>query len=201
MISRSLRIAPSACFGILAVWTAYDVVQVSSAAWAVGLLILLTAALITHLLGNVFRGARARSFGLVFLGAAYYGAHVAVLGVQLVVAVAFLTLLIVYVELRFLSDRFAPIYARRLHPDARRHVDGALARAMLRLLVASVLAVFVPIFAADLALSGLVPLTSILTAIFLAAGLVAVIALLALLPLFERRAPRRAPPEGAHPKG
>lgn len=201
MIAWALRLAPSVLLAGLALWTATEILQVGSPVWAVSFLVLFTIALVLLLWGIRARRPDARRAGIVLVGITYYGAGVVALGVQPIAAVVFLTLLIVYVELRFLSDRFAPLYFRTMAADAQRRVDGALARAMLRLLVASVLAVFVPIFAADLALSGLVPLTSILTAIFLAAGLVAIVALLALLPLFERRTPARTRSADAHPKG
>jgi len=46
----------------------------------------------------------------------------------------------------------------------------------------------VPILAADLAVAGIVPATTIPTAIVLAGALVAVVALLALMPSLSRRA-------------
>ena len=62
-----------------------------------------------------------------------------------------------------------------------------MGRAVLRLTVAAVLSVVVPILAADLAVAGVVPVTTVPTAIALAAGLVAVVALLAVVPSLERR--------------
>ena len=50
------------------------------------------------------------------------------------------------------------------------------------------LSVVVPILAADLAVAGIVPATTIPTAIALAGALVAVVALLALMPSLSRRA-------------
>jgi len=54
-------------------------------------------------------------------------------------------------------------------------------------MVAAVLSVVVPVLAADLAVAGIVPATTIPTAIALAGALVAVVALLALLPSLSRR--------------
>ncbi len=65
-------------------------------------------------------------------------------------------------------------------------MDAALVRALLRLAVAGTLAVFVPIVAADLSISGVLPTTTIQTAIFFAMGLVAIVTWLALLPVLAR---------------
>ena len=67
-------------------------------------------------------------------------------------------------------------------------IDGAFGRAVLRLIIAAVLSVIVPILAADLAVAGIVPATTIPTAIALAGPLVAVVTLLALTPCLSRRA-------------
>jgi hypothetical protein len=49
------------------------------------------------------------------------------------------------------------------------------------------MAFLLPIFAGELALAGTVPLTTIPTAVALAAALITVLVLLALLPTLERR--------------
>jgi hypothetical protein len=51
-----------------------------------------------------------------------------------------------------------------------------------------IVAVVVPLFAADLAVAGVVPLTTIPTALLLSAGLVAVVVLIALLPTLDAKA-------------
>ncbi len=58
---------------------------------------------------------------------------------------------------------------------------------MVRLTIASILAVVIPLLAADLATAGVVPVTTIPTALLLSAALVAVVLILALLPSLESK--------------
>jgi hypothetical protein len=51
-----------------------------------------------------------------------------------------------------------------------------------------IVAVVVPLFAADLAVAGVVPLTTIPSALLLSVGLVAVVVLIALLPTLDAKA-------------
>jgi hypothetical protein len=137
-------------------------------------------------LGAASWGRVFRTVGRWLLAATYFAAHILVLGVDVVPALGFLTLSIVNVEVGELADRFVPTYERTLNRDARERIDSALVRSMARLGVAASLGLLVPIAAADLALAGLLPTTSVATAVLFAAGLVVVIVLLALLP----RSPR-----------
>lgn len=124
----------------------------------------------------------------VLLLAVYVAMHAGYLGIEVVPALAFVSVVLAAVPLRFLTDRFAPLYRLDLSDDARRRVGAALARSFLRVVVVGVLAVLVPLVAADLGLAGTVPSTTIPTAVILAGGLIAVVLLLALLPTLERRA-------------
>jgi hypothetical protein len=159
---------------------------VTTPRWDASLQASLVLTIIAFLLGELRWGAPFRRIGLFALGVTYYAAHIVDLGVDVLPSIVFLTSVLVQIELRFLADRFAPLYERAMHPSARRRIDAALARALLRLGVAAALGVLVPILAADLALAGLVPTTSIATAVFLAVGLVAVIVVMALLPTMQR---------------
>lgn len=183
MIGSALRAAPPAVLGALFVWAAIDVAAVRVPGWATLLPLLLGVAAVLSVAGMRPRARPAATAGLVLLGAGYLGARLSALGLDVVPALLFVTLGIVHAELRALAGRFGPLYERELRREARRRIDDALARALLRVLVAGVLAILVPIFTADLALAGALPATSIGTAILLAGGLVAVVALLALLPL------------------
>ncbi|MGQ0797980.1 MAG: hypothetical protein ACT4OI_08995, partial [Methanobacteriota archaeon] len=138
------------------------------------------------LVGQARWGAPIRRVGLFVVGVTYFAARFVDLGVDVVPALAFLTVLIVHVELRSLADRFAPIVDRSMDADTRRRVHAALGRAVARLGVAATLAVLVPILAADLALAGLVPATSVGTALLFAAGILAIVIILALLPTMGR---------------
>ena len=188
MISTALRAAPVATLVLLAVWAFLDVLMVADPRWAPALLTVLAFALGGMALAAVFRLGWIRPLALAALATAYFAAHAFVLGVQVVPALLYLTALIAHVELRILAERFAPLFASVLGPSERRRIGGALARALLRLSIASALAVLVPILAADLAVTGIVPATTIPTAILLSAGLVAVVVVIALLPILERRA-------------
>ena len=64
-------------------------------------------------------------------------------------------------------------------------IGSALLRALIRLTIASFLAVVIPLLAADLATAGVVPVTTIPTAFLLSVGLVAVVLIIALLPSLE----------------
>jgi len=184
--ARSLRVAPYVLVAILVAWTAWDVARVRTPRWDFSLSVFLLLAVVATVLGTRRWGGPLRSIGLFLLGLTYFAAHVVALGVDVVPALIFLTLAIVQVEAVSLAERFGPIYARTMAPEARKRINSALARTIARLGVAAFLAVIVPVVAADLALAGLVPATSIATAVVFAAGLVGVIALLALLPAMNR---------------
>ncbi len=187
LTSIALRAAPSIIVALLAVWLIVDVLSIPDPRREVPLLSVAAAGVALLLLGTRFHFRSTRTLGLVAIGADYLSARALILGVDLVAALLFLSALIVQVELRVLAERFAPLYEADPGPDAQRRIRAALGRAVLRLTVAAVLSVLVPILAADLAVAGVVPMTTIPTAIALAAGLIAVVALLALVPSLERR--------------
>jgi hypothetical protein len=93
-----------------------------------------------------------------------------------------------YVEVRILAERFAPLFLAPITVVQRQQFGRALLRALTRLTAALMVAVVVPLFAADLAIAGVVPLTTIPTALLLSAGLVAVVILIALLPSLDAKA-------------
>jgi len=187
LIPPALRAAPVVTLALLVGWAVLDVSAIGDGRWAAALLAILGIGAAAVILSVVLRWRRIRPIGLIAIGATYVGAHAFVLGVQLVPALVFLSVLISQVELRILAERFAPLYEAGLRPEERSRIDGALGRAVLRLIIAAVLSVVVPILAADLAVAGIVPATTIPTAIALAGALVAVVALLALMPSLSRR--------------
>src|SRR5256712_724856 len=188
LIPPSLRAAPVVTLALLVGWAVLDVSAIGDGRWAAALLAILGIGAAAVILSVVLRWRGIRPIGLLAIGAAYVGAHAFVLGVQLVPALVFLSLVISQAELRILAERFAPLYETALRAEERSRINGALGRAILRLIIAAVLSVVVPILAADLAVAGIVPATTIPTAIALAGALVAVVALLALMPSLSRRA-------------
>ena len=188
VIPVALRAAPVVTMAFLLGWAIWDVSAIADGRWITALLAILGIGAAAIVVSSAFRWRGIRAVGLIAIGAGYVGAHALVLGVQLVPALVFLSILISYVEVRILAERFAPLFEAGLRPDERRRISGALGRAVLRLVVAAVLSVVVPILAADLAVAGIVPATTIPTAIALAGALVAVVALLALMPSLSRRA-------------
>ena len=188
LIPSALRAAPVVTLAFLVGWAVLDVSAIGDGRWTAGLLAVLGIGAAAVILSVVLRWRGIRPVGLIAIGAAYIGAHAFVLGVQLVSALVFLSFLISQAELRILAERFAPLFEAALPPGERSRIHSALGRAVLRLIIAAVLSVVVPILAADLAVAGIVPATTIPTAIALAGALVAVVALLALMPSLSRRA-------------
>ena len=176
-----------AALGILAAWVLWEAIRLDNARALQACAILWGFAIVCLAFGLRYRVPSMRRAGLVLLGFLYFGIHVLFLPLQLIPALAFLTLLLMHVELRVLAERFAPIYARDLSPEALASIRGGLVRGVARLSLATAMAFVIPIFAADLAVAGTVPVTTIPTALLLAGGLVAVIVLLALLPVWQRR--------------
>jgi len=178
---------PLVVLGVLAAWVLWETIHLGNLRALQASAILWSLAMIFLVFGLRYRGLTMRRAGLVLLGSLYFGLHVLFLPLDLIPALTFLTLLLAYLELRVLAERFAPIYARDLSPEARARIRGGLARAAARLSLAGAMAFLVPIFAEDLAVAGTVPVTTIPTALVLAGALVAVIVLLALLPVWQRR--------------
>lgn len=187
LIPIALRAAPAMVLAFLLGWAIWDVSAIGDGRWDVALLVILSLGAVAMVVSFVFHWRGIRVVGLIAIGAAYIGAHALILGVQLVPALVFLSMLISHVELRVLAERFAPLCDAGLRPVELSRIHGALGRAILRLIVAAVLSVVVPILAADLAVAGIVAATTIPSAIAIAGALVAVIALLALMPSLNRR--------------
>ncbi len=193
VVRAALRVAPTATLTLLGLWAFADILGVPDARWSESLLTILGAGFGILVFAAALRSSWVRPIGLGCVGASYFATHTFVLGVQVGPALLYLTLLIAHVELRILRERFAFLYAAQLGSVARRRIRNALARAVSRLIVASALAIVVPILAANLAVAGIVPATTIPTAILLAAALVAVVFILALLPILERRVAESVP--------
>lgn len=186
MIVR-LRVVPQILLAALEAWVVIDLLSVDHVRWAVGFGVVWIANLAFLLVAAVSRWPFARWAGLVALGSTYVGMHAFVLGVQLFAALVFVSLMIAYVELRILAERFAPLLAASLSRFERKRIRGTLTRAVIRLTIALILAIVVPLLASDLSAAGFVPVTSVPSALLLSAALIGVIALLALLPSLEAR--------------
>ena len=187
LVPVALRGAPQVTLAVLGTWAVLDVLGIHDGRWSLAFLIVVLGGLSFIVLSAAFHWDSIRPIGLVGLGGGYVTAHAFFLGLDVVPALIFLTLLIGHVELRILAERFAPIYEASLDATELSRVRGALGRAVLRLGIATVLAILVPIVAADLAVAAVVPATTIPTALLLAGALVAVVMVLALLPSLERR--------------
>lgn len=186
-IARFLRASPVAVLVVLELWLGLELVLVRDQHGAVPLFLGFSTNVAFLLLAWRFHRPEARWTALVALGGTYVTAHAFILGVELLAALVFVVLLISHVELRILSERFVPFLGAATAPAGTR-LHGALARALARLGIALVLSLSLPLLAADLAVTGVVPVTSIPVAFLLAVGLVAVVLLLALVPSMERRA-------------
>src|SRR2546425_3127217 len=189
LIPSAVRAAPVATLALLVGWAVLDVSAIGDGRWAAALLAILGIGAAAVILSVVLRWRGIRPIGLLAIGAAYVGAHAFVLGVQLVPALVFLSVLISQAELRILAERFAPLSETALRPEERSRIRGALGRAVLRLIIAAVLSVVVPILAADLAVAGLGPATTVPTAVAPAGAPVARVANPAFFPSPSRRAP------------
>ena len=169
------------------VWTVSDLLGIGEIGSTMTLMELLAVGIAVLIVAHVLRRPWLRPMGLTVILAVYVAAHAILLGIQVLAALVFVVLLITHVELRILADRFARLYEAALSAADWARLRAALGRAVLRLATAAILAVVVPLFAADLAVAGVVPLTTIPSAILLAAGLVAVILALAILPSLRGR--------------
>ena len=169
-------------------WTLADLFAIGVVGSRIALTVLLFIGIAVLIVAHALRRPGLRPMGLAVVLAVYVAAHAFFLGVQVLAALVFVVLLITHVELRILADRFARLYEAALSAADRARIRAALGRAVLRLATAAILAVVVPLIAADLAVAGVVPLTTIPSAILLAAGLVAVVLALAILPSLRGRA-------------
>ena len=195
VIATTLWAAPVAALGALAVWTLVDFLSVKDQALASELILSLLVALIVIALGVRLSNIRVRRLGLLLLIATYFVAHALALPPDPAPLPGFMTLALVAPELRLLAARFAPIYLLNLGAEDRVRLDDALGRSLLRIVVASAIAFLGSVLAADLALAGTLPLTSIPTALILAGALVTVVFLLALWPT-QRTRPAPSTPAG-----
>ncbi len=187
LTALALRSAPATLLVLLEAWVAWDLASIPDRRWSVGLFLLFLSNLGFLALGRVIHRPWARSIGLVILGSAYVIAHASVLGIELVPALAVVSLVIAQVEVRILAERFAPLFIETITPAQQKQIGRALFRAIVRLIIASILSVALPLLAADLAIAGIFPVTTIPTALLLSAGLVAVVLIIALLPTLEAR--------------
>ena len=187
LMSPALRFTPLAVLALLESWVVWDLLPVPDRRWSATLSFLFLANVVFLVLSRASHRRWARWIGLLALGTTYIGLHSFVLGIQLVPALVFVSLLIAQVELRILAERFAPLFLAPITSAQQRQIAGALLRALIRLTIASILAVVIPLVAADLATAGVVPVTTIPTALLLSAGLVAVVLIIALLPSLESK--------------
>jgi hypothetical protein len=185
--AAGLRVPAIAVLVLLIVWSILDAAQIGDVRARQAFDAILALAILSTILGWRFRSIILRRLGLLFVALAYFGAHAYWLPIEAAAAVGFLVLVIAHVELRILAERFAPLYLRDLDPIDLARMRGGLLRAILRIGSASTMAFLLPIFAGELALAGTIPLTTIPTAVALAAALITVLVLLALLPTLERR--------------
>ena len=195
LMSPGLRWTPFAVLALLESWVAWDLLAVPDRRWITALALPFLANLVFLFLSRGSHRRWARWSGLLALGATYVVSHAFVLGIQVVLALVFVSLLIAQVELRILSERFAPLFLTTITAAQQRQIQLALLRAVVRLSIASILAVVIPLLAADLATAGVVPVTTIPTALLLSAALVAVVLILSLLPSLESKVERD--PRGA----
>jgi hypothetical protein len=189
---------PLVLLAILEAWLLADLLAMGDPPRVVSAIVLWLAGLALFALSTAFHWRWARQLGLVALGGTYVGIHAAVLGVQLAPALVFVAVLIAQVELRILAERFTPLFLPSIPFAERKRMGDSLVRAVLRVSIACVLSIVVPLLVAEVASTGLVPLTSIATAFLLSAALIAVVVLLALLPALGGRARKSGPfSEGA----
>lgn len=187
VIRIALRAAPVATLAALALWVASEALSIGQESGSVFILEALAFGMALLLVAAAFRWTWPRPIGLGTVATSYGVAHAFFLGVQLLPALVFLVFLICHVELGILQNRFAPLLGSMLTPADLARIRAALGRAVLRLSVAAVLAVLVPLLAANLALSGVVALTTVPSALALAGGLIIVVLAIVLLPRWTGR--------------
>ncbi len=197
LIPIALDTTPVAIVAALSAWAFWDFLGIPATTLSRGFIALLLLGFAALVLGLRFEVPSVRRAGLAAVAVSYLGSHVAVLPSEPAAALAFLTLVLVALEVRILAERFAPVYRLDLDEEARDHVNEALARSIVRISAAAAVGFLGATLTADLGLSGALPLRTILTAIFLSMGLVAVILLLAFWPLLERSWQESAAPESA----
>jgi hypothetical protein len=188
-VTRSpLWIATIAVAGVLALWAFGQTLGIPDSRVRAEMLFLLIVAVLLHGVGLGYGPRTARTAGLAGIALVYFVSQFLFLGIALPASLAYVTLLVTYVEVLQITERFVPLLERPHLPEARPRIRGALVRAYLRLAVAAGVALIVALLAADLSGAGTVPTTTIPSALFLAIGFLVVVWLLAVLPILERRA-------------
>lgn len=197
VIALTLDATPVAIVALLTAWAFWDFLGIPATMLSRALIALLLLGFAALVLGLRLRVPAIRRAGLGAVAVSYLGAHVSALPLDPAPALAFLTLVLVALEARILAERFAPVYRLDLDDEARGRVNEALARSVTRLAGAAAVGFLGATLTADLGLSGALPLRTILSAIFLSMGLVAVILLLAFWPLLEQSRRESAAAQGA----
>jgi hypothetical protein len=187
LTARILWILPVIAVLVLFVWGLVDFLDIPTTTVREECFLVLVVGLTATVLGIRLGCGPLRRFGLGLLVVAYFGAHVIFLPMDAASSLGFLTLALLAVELRIVADRFVPLYEAPLEAEDRERIASALERSLIRVAAVSGIAFLGSTLAADLALAGTLPVTTIPTALVLAAALVGVILLLALWPLLERR--------------
>lgn len=172
----------------LALWALFQTLGIPDSRVRGEALFFLVLSALLHAVGLGYGPRALRTAGLAGIGIAYFVGQFLFFGLALPASLAYVTLLVAYVELLQITERFVPLLARPHFPEARPRIRGALVRAYLRLIVATAVAFLVALLAADLSGAGTVPTTTIPSALLLAIGFLVVVWLLAVLPILERRA-------------
>src|SRR5438046_8193447 len=110
LMSPGLRWPPFAVLALLESWVAWDLLAVPDRRWITALALPFLANLVFLLLSRGAHRRWARWRGLLALGTTYVVSHAFVLGIQVLPALVFVSLLIAQVELPILADRFAPLF-------------------------------------------------------------------------------------------
>ena len=177
---------PLAAVAGLAAWALLDLLAIPKIGLVQSLVVLLLAGLAAIAVGLRFRLPVLGRLGLVLVVLTYFGTHVFVLPMDPAAALLYLPLALVAVELRTPSNRSGPPFAAKRGP--RRTLGAeALPRSGLRIIAEGGAGYLGSYLAADLAFAGTLPARTIPTALLLSAALVAVVLLLALWPILERR--------------
>lgn len=187
LTAMALSVLPVLVALALFAWALVDFLDIPSTALRQDFVVALLVALAATILGVRIEYGPLRRFGLGLLVAAYLAVHLVLLPLDAASSIGFLTLALFAVELRLVADRFVPLYVDSLEAEDRERLGSALQRSLVRVVAVSGIAFLGSTLAADLALAGTLPVTTIPTALVLAAALVCVILLLALWPLLERR--------------
>ncbi|TLZ89872.1 MAG: hypothetical protein E6K00_00330, partial [Methanobacteriota archaeon] len=114
LMSPGLRWTPFAVLALLETWVAWDLLAVSDRRWITALALPFLANLVFLLLSRGAHRRWARWSGLLALGTTYVVSHAFVLGIQVLPALVFVSLLIAQVELRILAERFAPLFLKTI---------------------------------------------------------------------------------------